>query len=142
MRATKRFRDQEPAEYNRTPVMGQVAAGASIEYLPTVEWREVRLPDWARDGDRFVLSEVCGDSLSGAGIYDGDFALIHINAEDIRDGDLIAALTPDGMLIKFFWHNYDNRVRLEGANPSWPVRYYEPEDITIQGKVIRTERDW
>lgn len=90
-----------------------------------------------------MLSEVCGESLSGAGIYDGDYALIHLNPSDIRDGDLIAAYTQnDGMLIKFFWHNYDGQIRLEGANPSWPVRYYDPADITIQGKVIRTERDW
>lgn len=133
---------QTCADYQRTPVMGQLAAGASIEYLPTLEWREVRVPDWARENDRFVLSEVSGDSLSGAGIYDGDFALIHLNAEDIRNGDLVAAHTPDGMLIKFFWYNYDGQVRLEGANPSWPIRYYDPSDITIQGKVIRTERDW
>lgn len=100
------------------------------------------MPDWARESDRFVLSEVCGDSLSGAGVYDGDMALIHLSATDIRDGDLVAALVDEGLLIKFFWNNYDGQIRLEGANPSWPVRYYDPQDITIQGKVIRTERDW
>jgi SOS-response transcriptional repressor LexA len=119
-----------------------VAAGASVEFLPHVRWREAHLPSWARENDRFVFSEVSGDSLSGAGIYDGDFALIHLNTSDIRDGDLVAALTPEGLLIKFFWYNYDGQVRLEGANPSWPVRFYDPADITIQGKVIRTERDW
>jgi len=45
------------------------------------------------------------------------------------------------MLIKFLWRHYDGRIRLESANPNWPDRYYDPEDITIQGKVIRTERD-
>jgi len=123
-------------------VVGQLAAGASVEFLPTVRTREVRLPSWAEESDRFVLSEVCGDSLSGAGIYDGDYALIHLSFEDVRDGDLVAAFTPDGMLIKFLWQNYDGRVRLESANPGWPTRFYDPEDITIQGKVIRTERDW
>lgn len=100
------------------------------------------MPAWADDSDRFVLSEVCGDSLRNAGIYDGDYALIHLNCEEVRDGDLVAAFTPDGMLIKFFYHNHDGHIRFESANPAWPARYYDPEDVTIQGKVIRTERDW
>lgn len=88
------------------------------------------------------MSEICGDSLSGAGIYDGDFALIHLNCEDVREGDLVAALAPEGLLIKFLWYDDDGLIRLEGANSQWPARYYDPADLTIQGKVIRTERDW
>jgi SOS-response transcriptional repressor LexA len=131
----------DPLEYKTVPVEGQVAAGASVEFLPTVRTREVRLPNWADDSDRFVLTEVCGDSLCDAGIFSGDYALIHLNPNEIKDGDLIAAFTPDGMLIKFYFNNDDGRIRLEGANPSRPARYYDPEDISVQGKVIRTERD-
>lgn len=130
------------SQYQTLNVSGQLAAGASVEFLPIVKTREVRLPNWANESDRFILSEICGDSLRNAGIHNGDFALIHLNCEVIRNGDLVAAYTPDGMLIKFFWRSRDGRVRLESANQEWPDRYYEPEDITIQGRVIRTERDW
>jgi repressor LexA len=131
-----------PPAYKAVSLVGQLAAGASVEFLPTVRTRIVRLPKWAEESDQFVLSEVCGDSLTGAGIQDGDFALIHLNPIEIHDGDLVAAFTPDGMLIKFIWHNHDGLMRLESANPNWPTRYYDPTDITIQGKVVRTERDW
>jgi repressor LexA len=129
-------------EYKTLNVVGQVAAGASVEFLPVVKTREVRLPSWASETDRFVLSQICGESLSEAGIYDGDYALIHLNYKGIANGDLIAALTPDGLLIKFFYRERKlGRVRLESANPGFRARYYDPEDITIQGRVIRTERD-
>jgi len=131
-----------PLEYKTLNVIGQVAAGASVEFLPVVKTREVRLPGWANETDRFVLSQVCGESLSEAGIYDGDYALIHLNCKGISNGDLIAALTPDGLLIKFFFRERKaNRIRLESANQKFQPRYYDPVDITIQGRVIRTERD-
>lgn len=128
--------DQGP---KRKYLSGQ--SGASVDFLTTIRWREVRLPDWAKKSDRFILCEVCGDSLSGAGMVNGDYALVFLTT-DIQDGDLVAALTPEGMLIKFFWQHYDGEIRLEGANPLCPARYYDPADINIQGKVLRPEWDW
>lgn len=119
------------------PVQGQLGAGASVEFLPTVKWRQVRLPRWARNSDRFIVSEICGDSLIGAGIFDGDLALVYLT-QDIRQGDLVAALTPEGMLVKFLGYQ-DGQIRLDSANPHYPPHYYEPADITIQGKIVRTE---
>lgn len=97
----------------------------------------MRLPSWATDSDRFVISEICGDSLTGAGIRDGDLALVHLTS-DIRAGDLVAALTPEGMLVKFLDYK-GGLIRLESANPHYPPYEFEPADLTIQGKVISTE---
>jgi SOS-response transcriptional repressor LexA len=101
----------------------------------------VRLPNWARESDRFVLSEVCGDSLSGAGVYDGDYALIHLTRE-IQDGDLVACLVPSGMVIKFLRYEPNGTITLLSANSNYPSLSFEASDVLIQGKVIRTERDW
>lgn len=110
--------------------------GASVEYLPHIEWRLVRLPSWAGAGDRFVLSEVCGDSLTEAGIYDGDMALIHLNPDAIVDGDLVYAHTPEGTLIKFL-SQQNGRIGLAGS--SGHFRYYRSREVKIKGKVIRVE---
>jgi SOS-response transcriptional repressor LexA len=120
--------------------VGQLAAGRSIEYLPIVRWRDVRLPRWARGNDRFVCAEICGDSLKDKGIFDGDIALIHLT-HDITPGDLAAILTPEGMLIKFVFVE-DGKLRLESANRKYPSRYFDLADVEVQGRVIRTERDW
>jgi DNA polymerase V len=85
-----------------------------------------------------VLSEICGDSLCGVDIRDGDLALIYLTS-DIKPGDLVAALTPEGFLVKFL-SSHDGKIRLQSANPDYPPRDYDPEDVMIQGKVIRTER--
>lgn len=130
-----------PLEYVSVPVVGQVGAGRSVEYLPSVKLREVRLPSWARGYDRFVLIEVCGSSLKYHRIFNGDFALVHINAE-VRPGDLVAALTPEGMMIKYVYPDESGRVRLESANEAkFPAKIFEVNEVLIQGKVIRVERD-
>ena len=122
----------------KLPIHGQLGAGTSVEFLPFVKWKQVSVPKWAKNSDKFVLSEICGDSLIGAGINDGDLALIYLTA-NIRAGDLVAALTPEGMVVKYLAF-LDGKIRLESANPHYPPHDYDPADLNIQGKVIRTER--
>lgn len=134
----------EAVIYKSVPVVGQVCAGKtgeSIECLAIIKWRDIRLPSWAKPNDRFCAAEINGDSLKNDGIFDGDFAIIHIT-QDLSDGNLAAVFTSYGMLIKYIFLNADGRVRLESANDEYPPLYFEPIEITIQGKVIRTERDY
>lgn len=77
--------------------------------------------------------------MIGIDIQNGDLALVHLTA-DIRAGDLVAALTPEGMLVKFLSYQ-DGKIRLESANPNYPPHDYDPEDVTIQGRVVRTIRN-
>jgi SOS-response transcriptional repressor LexA len=127
---------KDATKHEQALVLGQLGAGTSVEFLPSVKWKAVQLPKWARSSDRFVLAEVCGDSLNGAGIYNGDLALVHLTT-DIRAGDLVAALTPVGMLVKFL-HYEDGLISLKSANPHYPPHTYEPSAVNIQGKVIKT----
>lgn len=122
-------------------VVGQVAAGSPVEYLPFLEWRDVRLPSWATEHDQFVAVRVCGESLTGIGVNDGDYAVVHLTG-DVREGDLCAVLSPSGMMIKFIKRQTDNTICLESANPEYPPRFFDVEDVMIQGRVVRTEHDW
>lgn len=123
------------------PVVGQAAAGRGVEYLPIVSFREVRLPAWAKEGDRFVIANVCGNSLSEKGIYDGDCALVYLT-KNVRQGDLVVACCHGSeIVIKFMYVENSGRVCLKSANKKFEPRYFEPDDIEIQGKVIRIERD-
>lgn len=88
-----------------------------------------------------MVAEICGDSLESKGVKAGDFALVHLT-RDISQGDLAAICTPNGMLIKFVFVEHDGRVRLESAHPDYPPICFEMGDIDIQGRVVRTERDW
>ena len=133
----------DKVEYEKIAVV-EMAAGSPVEYLPFVEWRDVRLPSWANEHDRFVVVRVCGDSLLNAErapVRNGDYALVHLTG-DVRDGDLAAVLTPEGMMLKFIHNEPGGRIRLDPANPDYDSRCFEASEVTIQGRVIRTEHDW
>lgn len=119
----------------------QAGAGRSVEYLPILKWRDVRLPSWARPQDKFVLVEVCGDSLTGARIQSGDLALVHLTKEITLRKDLCAILVHGAILLKYVFIEPDGRVRLEGKNARYKPRFYEPNQIEIQGRVVRIEFD-
>lgn len=144
MRKNLKLRNEQIVVYRRMAVVGQVAAGdplTEVEYLPFLSWRDVRVPGWASESDRFVVVNLVGDSLRDLGVYDGDYAVIHIT-QNIREGDLLAVMTPFGMMIKFVFVEDETMVRLEGASANFePVRM-EAASIEVQGRVVRTERDW
>ena len=112
------------------PLVGQVAAGSPVvaedqieEYLP--------LPDqFCRDAD-FVLA-VRGDSMSKAGILDGDFVVVRKQSE-ARNGEIVVALVgdEDATVKRFFREN--GRVRLQPENDALEPMY--PEQVSILGSV-------
>ena len=122
-------------------LVGEIAAGAPVEWLPFVEFREVPLPRWATEHDRFLLVRTRGDSLTDARINDGDLALIYVT-ENIRPGDLVAVRTPEGMMCKFIFAHDRSTVRLEGASATFEPRLFDVEDVEIQGLVVSTEGEW
>lgn len=107
----------------------------NVEHLPTVQWRETKLPEWATSADRFAVSEVCGDSLAEVGINDGDYVLIHLTPK-VREGDLIAVNTPQGFLIKFLAQITTDYVYLYSSRLSASVAF-PIKSTRIEGRVIR-----
>jgi SOS-response transcriptional repressor LexA len=107
----------------------------NVEYLPTVQWKETILPNWATAEDRFSLSQVFGDSLAAAGINDGDFVLIHLT-QQVSEGDLVGVSTPAGFLVKFLSYTPDGSICLRGANGDLP-QIFPANQAHIQGRIIR-----
>ena len=75
--------------------------------------------------------KVTGDSMIGAGIEEGDMAIIAPQPV-ANDGDIVAAIHDNGITLKRF-RILDGRPLLMPANPK-----YEPitSDFSIQGKLI------
>lgn len=121
-----------------------MTAGGPVEYPPFAEWREVRIPSWANEDDRFVIIRVRGDSLmsgDGRSVHNGDYAVVHLT-DDVTDGALAAVLTPAGMTLRFLFREPGKRIRLQASSPDFPPDYFDSAEIVIQGRVIRTEHDW
>lgn len=78
----------------------------------------------------FVV-RVCGDSMTGAGISDGD-ELIVDRALDPGDGDVVIAIVEDEMTVKRL-HLTPAGPELHPANPNYPV--LRPHELSVWGVV-------
>lgn len=83
-----------------------------------------------------------GDSMIGAGIHDGDVAIVRIQ-DTVESGELAIVIINgyEGTLKKV--HIQDDAIILESANPSFPPRVFTGVDraiVHIVGKVIEIRR--
>jgi repressor LexA len=122
------------------PMAGQVAAGQPIPPLESAEDR-IPLPSEVvgQEEGLFIL-KVVGDSMTGVGIFPGDWVVVRELFEKPRDGDIVAALL-DGIEVEGTVKTYrkvDRRVWLMPQNPAYtPI----PGDkAIIRGKVVAVLR--
>lgn len=114
----------------RLPLAGTIAAGRPIEAIEDQEVLDLEEMFVSPHGS-FVL-RVCGDSMIGDNICDGDYVIVE-RRETPRDGETVVALIKgeEATLKRYFLTS--RGVRLEAANPA-----YEPiitKDVQIQGVV-------
>ncbi len=127
---------------SRVPVLGQVFAGkpVPVDALPIIGWREIRPIRGASLKDRHAAAPVIGDSMVDDHILDGDFVVFKLTHE-ARSGDLVIALTPEGVTLKYFHPQPDGTILLKGANPLRKDQVWEARHVKVQGVVRRLERD-
>lgn len=117
------------------PLVGQVAAGAPILAEENIE-EYIEIPDviGGEDGD-YVL-RVRGESMVGAGIFEGDYVIVR-PAEVATDSEIVVALIGEEATVKRFFREADH-VRLQPENDAMePIR---TTDATILGRVIGVVR--
>ena len=89
----------ERADGGRIPIVGIVTAGLPILAVENIDGY---LP-WEGEEDCFAL-RVRGESMIGAGIFDGD--LVVIRPQNVAsNGDIVLALLDDEATIKRFYRN-------------------------------------
>ncbi len=113
------------------PLVGHVAAGEPILAEENIE-EYIEVPDviGGEDGD-YVL-RVRGESMKGAGIFEGDYVIIR-PAEEADDGEIVVALIGDEATVKRFYREADH-IRLQPENEAMePIR---TTDAAILGRVV------
>jgi repressor LexA len=124
----------------RVPLLGRVAAG---ELTLAVEEREETIgldPDLfpSSGADDLFALQVTGDSMIGAGIADGDLAVVSRNS-DYWNGDIVVAIVDDEATLKRF-HRMGGKIELIPANENYKTITVNGEDegltFRILGKVI------
>ena len=121
------------------PLVGRIAAGTPTLAEEDVEGYITVPLSFAPDGQHFAL-RVTGDSMIGAGIFDGDVVVVR-SQEAAADGDIVAAILPgvaeNEATVKRLGHDGD-RVMLIPDNPS--LDPFEMSEGRIAGKVVAVMR--
>jgi len=112
------------------PLLGRIAAGAPIEAIENVEQISLQ-SEFGSDENTFAL-KVQGDSMTGDGIFDGDYVICK-KAQTATNGKIVAAIVDnENATVKRFYKEAD-RIRLEPSNPAYKPIY--TQNCTIAGIV-------
>ena len=115
------------------PLVGRVAAGAPILAEANIE-EYVDVPAFLRrDDDDFVL-RVRGDSMADAGIFNGDFIVVHAQ-DQVQNGEIVVALVGDEATTKRFY-NEGRTVRLQPENELYEPIIVNADEVELVGRVV------
>lgn len=136
VQSTERRSARPATEMVDVPLVGRIAAGGPILAEQNVEDTMALPRDLVGSGTLFAL-QVRGDSMTGAGILDGDTVIIRQQPE-ANDGEIVAALVGDDEATVKRLSRKGGRVRLLAENPAYdPI---EPDEVSVLGKVVAVLR--
>lgn len=122
----------------RVPVLGAVSCGIPKLTEENIE-EYVRLPVSLFGKGDFYILRANGESMTGAGIDDGDRVIVR-QQNTADEGQIVVALIGDEATLKRFYPEPENcRIRLHPENPSMEDIYVE--DCVIQGVAVKILKD-
>ena len=118
------------------PLLGRVAAGAPILAEGNVE-EYMTLPRCLLGDDASFVLKVKGDSMIGAGIFNGDFVVVKQQADAVN-GEIVVAQLGEEATVKTFYREKET-VRLQPENPTMqPIYTRNPRILGRVVALIRT----
>ncbi len=128
---------ESPEPIRQIPMLGSVAAGLPVLVEENYDG-SVEVPaSLLKKGDYFAL-QVQGDSMTGAGIMDGDIAVI-AQTPVAENGSIVVAMVDEAVTIKRFFRE-SNRVQLKAENPAYTPIY--TRDVRILGTLAHVIRSY
>jgi repressor LexA len=115
------------------PLVGRIAAGAPVQAIEEIE-DVLPLPASIVGEGTFFMLRVKGDSMTGAGIQDGDLVVIR-KQDDANQGEIVAALLEDEATIKTLIRD-GGKTLLRAENPAYAPIEVTTENGRILGKVV------
>lgn len=121
------------------PLIGEVTAGLPLYAQQESDGVVVVDPKLFPHNNLFCL-RVDGNSMKGAGIFDGDLVICE-PCQYAREGDVVVALLygEEATVKRFFLH--PEYIELRPENSDFSAVRYEFNEVLIQGKVVGLIRD-
>ena len=120
------------------PLVGDVAAGTDVLAQENVEEIYPLPSDLTGEGELFML-RVRGESMIEAGILDGDFIVARAQTTADKNDIVVAGIPGEEATVKTFTRS-GAKVVLLPANPDYAPMEFDPEDVSIFGKVVTVLR--
>jgi repressor LexA len=120
------------------PLVGDVAAGTGVLAQENIEELYPLPEDFTGTGTLFMVT-VRGDSMTGAGIMDGDHVVVRQQSQ-AEQGDIVVAGIPDGEATVKRFSTRHGLVVLTPANDRLAPMEFDPAEVTIYGKVVTVLR--
>ena len=129
----------EENEFEDIPVLGTVAAGRPILAIDNTDGSIKLHRSLLKRGKKYFALRVKGDSMEGAGIMDGDTAVI-IQQSVVRNGEIAVVMLDESVTLKKFYRE-STRIRLQPESPNHSPIYYS-KDLQILGKLVHIIRSY
>ena len=124
--------------WREVPVIGKITAG--LPMYAQQEWNGgiVVDSDVFRGSHLFAL-QVSGDSMTGAGILNGDIAICEPRQYAANGEIVVALIHQEEATVKRFFVRADH-ILLQPENPKFAPMRYGFDEVLVQGKVIGIHR--
>ena len=131
------------ADQHTGPVPGVLVAGTSVPAgfpSPAQDYFEGRVDlnkHLLIDRSSTYIIRISGDSMTGAGIYDGDEVIVDRSLTPV-DGNIVVAVLDDELTIKRIRFDSRGGVRLVAENPGYPeIVIPEMAELTVWAVATR-----
>lgn len=122
---------------DKVPVIGTIAAGKPLLCEENYEGYVTLTEPFIRPGKSYFALHVRGQSMQGAGILEGDLAIVE-QASSAVDGQIVVAVIDDAITLKRYFKE-PSRIRLQPENPAFhPIYCQEVRIVGILANLVRT----
>jgi repressor LexA len=129
---------EESSQMLEIPLLGSVAAGAPILAEENFDGNIMIHHSMLKKNRKYFALKVKGDSMSGAGILEGDTAIIE-KQNTVRNGEIAVAVINEAVTLKRFFKE-SSRIRLQAENPAYTPIF--SQDVKILGRLSGIIRNY
>jgi len=131
-------RPDESSDVMEIPLLGSVAAGVPILAEENFDGNIPIHRSLLKKNKKYFALKVKGNSMSDAGILEGDTAIIE-KQNNVRNGEIAVAVIEEAVTLKRFFKE-STRIRLQSENPAYKPIY--SQDVKIIGRLSGIVRNY
>lgn len=129
----------ELEDFEEIPILGTVAAGRPILAIENMDGSIKIHRSLLKNSKQYFALKVRGDSMEGAGIVDGDTAVIE-QQSIVRNGEIAVVMLDDSVTLKTFFRE-SARIRLQPENKKYSPIFCS-RDVKILGRLAHIFRSY